>query len=128
MDVDLGEGVLDRRADLDVVVTREAGVNAALQAHLDRAALPGLAASADDLFERHQIGAATEVLGELPLREGAEAAAEVADVRVVDVARDNVGNGVAVDLAAKLVGTADDRRPVPAARLQEHRRIPLSGS
>src|SRR5205085_7201998 len=57
--------------------------------------------------------------GELALREGAEAAAEVADVRVVDVAGDDVADRLAVDLAAQRVGGGEDAVHLVAARAEE---------
>ena len=41
-------------------------MDAALQADLDCAALPGLAAAADDLVERDEVGRAAQVLRQLP--------------------------------------------------------------
>ena len=108
--VQIGQLALDRLDDLDVVVAGERGVDPALQADLDGAALPRLAAAADDLVERDEVGRAAQVLGQLPLRKGAKAAAEVADVGVVDVARDDVGDLVAVRLAPQLVGGCEHRR------------------
>ena len=52
-----------------------------------------------DLVEVEIVGPAAQVLAELALGEGAELAAEVADVGVVDVAVDDVADGVAADLA-----------------------------
>ena len=97
----------------------EGGVDAALEADLDRAAVPGLARAAHDLLERHDVRLPAQVRGQLALREGAEAAAEVADVRVVDVPRDDVADLVAADLAAQLVGGGEHRAEVGAARLEE---------
>src|SRR5438093_1068067 len=73
---------------------------------VDRPAGPGLLGTADDLVERDEVRGPAEVRGEPALREGAEAAAEVADVRVVHVPRDDVGDRVAADLATQVV-----RRP-----------------
>ena len=67
----------------------------ALEADLGRAALPRLLGAPDDLVQRHQVGGPAEVRRELPLREGAEAAAEVADVRVLDVPGHDVRDLVA---------------------------------
>ena len=57
---------------------------------------------------RDEVRRAAQVRRELALREGAEAAAEVADVRVLDVARDDVGDDVAVHLAPQPVGIGED--------------------
>ena len=64
-------------------------------------------------------------MGELPFREGAKAAAEVADVRVVDVARDDVGDGVAVHLAAERIGAGENRVEIGPPRVQEGRDLVL---
>src|SRR5581483_10014020 len=68
------------------------------------APLPRLVRAAEDLAGRDDVGRPAQVLRELSLRERAEAAAEVADVRVVDVPRDDVADRVAVHLAAEAVG------------------------
>src|SRR5436190_238364 len=115
MDVQVGEDLLDRAADVDVEVAREGGMDAALQTDLGAAALPGLLAAADDLVERDEVRRAAQVGRQLALGEGAEAAAEVADVRVVDVASDHVGDGIAADLAAQGVGGCDDCGEVASA-------------
>src|SRR6266700_2432584 len=79
-------GVLDRLHDGRVVVTGEARVDPALKADLGRAAVPRLDGTPDDLRMRDQVRPPTQVRGQPALREGTEAAAEVADVRVLDVA------------------------------------------
>src|SRR5205085_7211631 len=94
--VQVGQLALDRAAEVDVVVAVEAGVDPALEADLDGAALPRLVAASEDLLDRDEVRRSAQVLGELALRERAEPAAEVADVGVVDVARDDVADLVAV--------------------------------
>src|SRR5262249_17775024 len=118
--VDVGHRVFHRAADLEVLAAGEARVDAALETDLRGAALPGLARAAGNLGVRDQVRLPAQARGELPLREGAEAAAEVADVRVVDVPRDDVGDVVAVDLAAQVVGGRADGGGLAAAR-REHR-------
>ncbi len=86
----------------------EARVDPALEADLGGAALPGLARAAGDLGVRDEVRLAAQARGELALRERAEAAAEIADVRVVDVPGDDVRDVVAVDLAAQVVGGRAD--------------------
>src|SRR5439155_2193714 len=56
---------------------------------------------------------------QLPLRERAEAAAEVADVRVLDVPRDDVSDRVAVHLAPEAVGVRADALPLLPARAKQ---------
>ena len=55
-------------------------------------------------------------VGELALGEGAEAATEVADVGVVDVAVDDVADALAIDLAAQRIGALAHLRHLAAAR------------
>ena len=123
--VDPGHGLLHGAADLEVGLAGEARVDPALEADLRRAALPRLARAAGDLAGRHDVRAAAQVRGEPALREGAEAAAEVADVRVVDVPRDDVGDDVAVPLPAPLVGGGEHGGEVRAARLEQRGRVLL---
>ena len=97
--VQVGHRVLDRAHDRDVVVAVEGRMDPALEADLGRAALPRLLGAAHDLLVRDEVRRAAQVRRELALRERAEAAAEVADVRVLDVPRHDVGDDVAVHLA-----------------------------
>ena len=75
-------------------------VDPALHAHLRRARLGRLHRPRGHLVQREpeRVGVA------LALRERAEAATDVADVREVDVAVDHVGDLVADDVAAQVVG------------------------
>src|SRR5204862_892059 len=123
--VQVGELALDRPADIEVVLAGEARMDAALEADLDGAAVPGLAGAPEDLLEWHEVGSPAQVGGELPLREGAEATPEIADVRVIDVARDDVGHDLAGDFPAQVVGGAEDRAQVAAAGLEELRDVLL---
>src|SRR5438046_2925966 len=91
----------------------------ALQADLGGPATPRLLAATDDLVERNEVGGPAQVLGELALRERAEAAAEVADVRVLDVPRHDVADLVAADLAAHPVGRGEDALTLLSASAEE---------
>src|SRR5919108_2142113 len=119
VDVKVGERTLDRRTDVEVEVAGESGVDAALETDLDGAPVPGLTGAADDLVYGNEVRTAPEVLRQLPLRECAEAATEVAHVRVVDVAGDDVGDRVPVHLAAEGVRSAHDCGEVRSARAEE---------
>src|SRR5580765_6815444 len=94
-------------------------MDSALQTDLGRAALPGLLAAAHDLLVRHEVRRAAQVRRQLPLREGTEPAAEVADVRVLDVARDDVRHRVAADLAPELIGGRKDTVALVSSRAKE---------
>src|SRR5215204_7716179 len=117
--MDLGYRRLHGLADLDVRLAGERRVDPALEADLDAPALPRLLGAAGDLLDRHQIRLAAQVFGELPFRERAEAAAEVADVGVVDVAGDDVGDLVSADLAPEPVGGREHTVGVLPARGEE---------
>src|SRR6185369_13141546 len=98
-DFERGEGVdVDTRgcrlhgaADIEIGGAGIFGMDAALHADFAGAAGPGLAGAAGDLLEVERVGAAAQILAQLALREGAELAAEIADIGVVDVARHHVG-------------------------------------
>ena len=91
---------LHRRGQVEVRRAGELGVDAALHAHLGRAELPRLLGAVGDLVERERVGVGVGA----PLGERAEAAADVADVGEVDVAVDHVGDVVADDLPAQVIG------------------------
>ena len=90
-------------------------MNAALQAELHRAAVPGFDGAALDFLEAQIVGPAPQVVAEFALGEGAELAAEMTDVGVVDVAGDDVTNIVATCLRAQSVGRLADSVKVLAA-------------
>src|SRR6476660_9822213 len=94
-------------------------MDAALQANLRRAPLPRLFAATDDLLVGHEVRRAAQVGGQLSLRERAKAAAEVTDVRVLDVARDDVGHRVAADFAPQRVGRCEDTVALATACTEE---------
>src|SRR4029453_17245311 len=95
---------LDGAADRFVGLAGVVGMDAALQADLGGAALPRLDGAARHFFQREIVGLAAQVVVRAALGEGAEAAAEVADVGVVDVAVDDVGNDAAANRLAQGVG------------------------
>ena len=110
VDVDVRRDGLHGPGDVQVVVAVEVRVDAALQAHLGRAALDRLDHPRLDLLDAEQVRVAAQVERERPLRERAEPALERADVRVVDVAVAHERDGVADDLAPQLVGHLAHRR------------------
>ena len=119
VDVEVGQLGPDRVHDRRVVLARERRVDPALEADLGRAAVPRLARAPDDLVVRDEVRRAAQVRRELALREGAEAAAEVADVRVLDVPGDDVADLVAAHLAAEPVGGGEDALALVAAGAEE---------
>ena len=121
-----GHGVLDRPDDVRVVVARERRVDPALEADLRRAALPRLLGAPHDLLERNEVRRAAQVRRQLALREGAEAAAEVADVRVLDVPGHDVADLVAADLATQAVGGSADACSLSSAGFEEPRDLVLA--
>ena len=68
----VGRDLLHRARHVDVVVAVEVGVDAALQAHLGRAALDRLDDAPLDLVEVEQVRVAAEVQRQRALRERAE--------------------------------------------------------
>ena len=117
--VHAGQRLLDRAADREIGRAGVFRVDAALQADFGGAALPGFLAAPDDLVEVEIVGPAAQIFAELALREGAELAAEIADIGVVDVAGDDVGDGV----ARYLRGAAGRRRRRPR---RNRRRAPAN--
>src|SRR6266566_4320640 len=94
--MEAGHGFFDGAAHVEIGGAGVFRMNAALQADFGGAALPGLLATPNDLVHVEVVGPAAQILAELALREGAELAAEITDVGVVDVAGDDVADGVAV--------------------------------
>ncbi len=111
-----GSACLDRAADAEIGRAGVVGMDAALQADLGRAAIPCLLRAPHHFIQRQVVGRAAQRLVRLALGEGAEAAAVVADVGVVDVAVDDVAHDVAADRLAQRVGRGDDMLVVGVAR------------
>ena len=105
--------------DVEVGLARVLRVNAALHADLGRSPVPRLGGAAHYFVETEIVQLAAQVLAHLSLRESAELAFEVTHVRVVDVAVDDVGHDVAVDLRANRVGRLTDGAELTAARREE---------
>ena len=89
------DALLHRPRDVEVRRAGQVGVDAALHADLHRADVPGLLGPVGDLVEGERVGVGVGAA----LREGAEAAAGVADVGEVDVPGDDVGDVVADGVA-----------------------------
>ena len=100
-------------------------MDSTLEADLGCAAIPGFLATAHDLLVRHEVRRTAQVRGELPLRERAEAATEVTDVRVLDVARDDVAHLVTAHLAPEAVRGGKHPVALVAARAKETRDLLL---
>src|SRR6516225_7085723 len=119
MDVDPRHRLLDRPAERDIGGAGVFRMDAALQADFGRATRPGLFDAPDDLNAVKVIGPAAQVFAELTLREGAELAAKIADVGVVDVAGHDIADGIAIDPLPQLVGSVAYRGEGRAACLEE---------
>ena len=108
MHVHLRHGLLHGMHDVDVGGAGVLGVDAALHAHFGAASGPGFAHAALDFLRAQVVGAAAQVFRQLALGEGAELALEVADVGVVDVAVDDVGDAIAVAFLPQPIGGLHD--------------------
>jgi hypothetical protein len=104
VDVHLGHVGLDRLHHLAVEVPGEFGVDPALQSHLGGAPVPRLPGQADDLVEPHQVGLSTQIERLGSFRESTEPALEIAQVGVVDVPVDDIGDGVTDGALPEQVG------------------------
>src|SRR5208283_4206490 len=92
---------LDGTDDIQVSVAREARMDAPLQAYFGRARGRRLNRAARHFVEFEIVCGAPQILGPAALRERAETAMVEADVGVVDVSIDDVGDRVAHRLATQ---------------------------
>src|SRR6185369_9438229 len=99
-----GNGGTHRATYLHVGVAGETRMDAALHADFGRAALPGLPRPGGNLVQRQIVRAPAQVLAHLAFGEGAELTFERADIGVIDVARDDIGNDIAARVASQRVG------------------------
>ena len=104
--VDRREGLFDRDQDVPIRERRHVGIDAALHADLGGAAVDGLLHLGQDGLDRLVVGVGLPALA----LEGAEAAADEADVGEVDVAVDDVRDVVADVGLADGVGGGDEQR------------------
>src|SRR5439155_17323926 len=95
-----GDTVLHRADEIEVEGPRKIRVDPALHADLRRASPPGLLGLVRYVAQRERVGLGVD----LALREGAEPAPHVTDVREVDVAVHDVRNLRADGFGAELVG------------------------
>jgi len=125
MNVHAGNGGAYCATYLHISIAGEARVDAALHAHFGRAALPGFARAVGDLVQREIVGAPAQVLAHLAFRERAELTFERADIGVVDVARDDVGNDIAANVPSQRIRRRTDRGKLVAARLKQTHDVAL---
>src|ERR1700722_4551461 len=94
-------------------------MDAALEANLRGAPFPRLGRAANDFLKSKVIRRAPQRLMLFALGKGTERAAVGADVGVVDVAVDDVADGVAADSSAKLIGRGDNALVIGVARREQ---------
>ena len=75
-----------------------------MHADLCRSAIPGLKAAPGDFVAVDVVGRSAQVFAVFAFGKGAELAFEIADVGVIDVAIDNIANGIAVRFVPQTVG------------------------
>src|SRR5262249_11261685 len=108
-----------RLADREISGARIVGMDAALHADFRPAARPGFFGPPDHFLDGEVVRSATQSLARLPLGEGAEAAMEIADVRIVDVPVDDIADGLAAHAPAQLVRRLHHIGEVAAACAEE---------
>src|SRR5579863_963280 len=110
---------LDGAANAEIGLAGVIWMDAALKAYLGGASLPRLDRAADDFLKGEVIGRAAQRLMRLTFGKGAELAAVVANIGVVDVAVDDVADNVAARRPAKLIGRGNDAAVVGVARREQ---------
>ncbi len=115
VDVHFRNRRLDRRAGVKVGLSRVARMNPALQAHLRCSPHPRFLGASHDLIQPQVVRLAPQVFRHLSLGKRTEAAAEGADVRVVDVAVDGVSDPLPALLLAEIIGGSANRLELVSA-------------
>src|SRR5215468_5311686 len=105
VNVDPRYGLEDGAHQSQIGVARVGWMNAALEADFGGPALPSFEGAPSDFLECEVIGSAAQMIAELALRKGTEAAGVAAHVGVIDVAVDHVGDDVGVDLCTQAVSS-----------------------
>src|SRR3979409_1483094 len=104
MDMDVGLCRLYRLQDVEIRLPRIARMNSALQTHFGRAFGGGFPRARGNLLERKVVTAIARSALSRGFGKSTETAAITADVGVVDVAIDDVGDRVAADSAPQFIG------------------------
>ena len=94
-------------------------MNAALHANLARPPVPGFSGPPPDLGEAQIVRPAAQIFAQPAFGKGAELATVIADIGVVDVAVDRVGDDGAVHLGPQRVGGGANLRNLGAAALHQ---------
>jgi hypothetical protein len=94
-------------------------MDTALQAHFRCPAIPRFNRAALDFFNIEIVRRAAQILVRAAFREGAELAPEMADVGVIDVAVDDIADGVAVDASWQCMVRCGELVVRRAPRLEE---------
>ena len=106
-------------ANIEIGLAAVIGVDAALHADLGGAAPPGFRDAPGDLAMFEVIRSAAQILAHPAFRKGAELAAEIAHIGVVDIAVDDVADGLAADLGAQAISGRAHRLEGGAAGLKQ---------
>ena len=118
VDMNIGRGFTHGLQHRQIGVAVIVGMDAPLQADFGRAAIPGFRRAPSDLGIVEPVGGAAHRL-RTALGKGAEAAFVEADIGVVDVAVDGIGQSVADILLPQPVGLRDDGGKVMALRIEQ---------
>src|SRR6266852_4053323 len=104
MKVHLRDRRLDGAANAEIGLAGVFRMDATLEAYFGSASLPCLGRAAHDFLKGEVIGRAAQRLMRLTLGKGAELATIVADIGIVDVAVDDIADGIAARCPAKFIG------------------------
>src|SRR5260370_27329154 len=107
MHMHTGNGMLDRAEQIAVIESIEVAWQPALNADFSGATVPSLASAADHFFERERVG----VGGAGSATKTAETATDETDVREVDVAIHDVGDGVTYGVSPQAIGDGHEGFP-----------------
>ena len=94
---------------MDVIVTIEIGVNAALQRHFGGAHVPRFFGALSNVFQREQVWRAAQIEREWAFRETTELALERAHIGVIDIAVVHPRDNITHCFKAQFVGYASNR-------------------
>src|SRR6202011_3149711 len=90
--------------DIEISIARVGGMDAALQTDFGGAGRACFDGAPRDLVDVEYVSRSAQILRATAFGKSAEAALVAADVRVIDVAVDHVGHGIAAYLTAQPVG------------------------
>ncbi len=123
--MDVGLYFLDGPANINIGLPAVAWMNTPLQADLHRTTLPGVVGTGLDFGQWQIVCGFPQLLWSAPFGKSTELTLEAADIRIVDVSRDDIGDIVAIHRGTKIISSSAQNFLVRAACVEQRDDVSL---